>query len=74
VYDLFREFLALAPARSSLFDGCAHRPLDTEHVAAYLALQHANVALLPAHSLVKAFEQIGHAHQRHCALGNSTDN
>jgi hypothetical protein len=32
-------------------------------------LQHANVALLPADFLVKAFEQIGRANQRHVCSG-----
>lgn len=69
MYDLFRDFLARAPARRSLFGGGAHRHPIPEHVAACLALQQAQVALLPTDCLVQAFEQIGRAPQRDVCPG-----
>jgi hypothetical protein len=64
VYDLFREFSALPAAQGSLFCSfpyCHHIP---QYLTATRTLQHADITLLPAGFLMKAFEEIRRANQR----------
>src|SRR5215471_715309 len=64
VYDLLRAFSALASTQGPLLGGFSHGHHIPQHVAAGHTLQHANVTLLPADFLMKAFEQIRRAYQR----------
>jgi hypothetical protein len=64
VYDLLRAFSALASTQGPLFRSFSHGHHIPQHGTAGRTLQHANVALLAADFLLKAFVQIGRSNQR----------
>src|SRR4029453_14504968 len=67
---LFANSHSLSRATTSglLFGRLSHGHHIPDHLTAGCTLEHANVTLLPADFLVKAFEQIGCAHQRHVSF------